>query len=452
MDNVYMGYAQEDITPIKEVQIVGYDARIDNTSKGILHNLIAQTLICKTSKETCCLITIDSLGFTVELTNILRKKVADALKTKPDKVMVCFSHTHAAPNAALEPEYYKCICEKVVVSAKYAVNNLFPVHAAWGIAENTIGMNRRGSEHPVDNRLGILKICDAEQGDLKVLVLRVTAHGNVLMPDNYFISPDYFGTTRDILESKYGCKIMMIQGASGNVRPKFRQENADFLEIHPAEAAKLRITEPMQKEYFNQSLKSLENMAYTIYQSVQKVIDDVSTHPIENLTMFSVNRPFHATVPTMEQAKFIADEAFEKAAIDGTGWLMEVEQLLNKNVKQQTATVEIQYFALDNGCICGIPNEAMTEIAVEVERKAHMPFIFFNGYTNGCSSYLPTAEEYDKGGYEVLWSNLLYYQYHGRVMSFNRDTAELLENDIVKHWKSFLSRNSIKKTNSDLSI
>lgn len=63
--------------------------------------------------------------------------------------------------------------------------------------------------------------------------------------------------------------------------------------------------------------------------------------------------------------------------------------------------------------------------------------VFFNGYTNGCTSYLPTAAEYDRGGYEVLWSNVLYYRYHGRVMPLNRDTAERLEDAAAKIWKGY---------------
>lgn len=432
--NVYMGFSQDDITPRHPVQIVGYDARPDNRSRGVLHHLIAQTLVCKTSKEVCCLIAIDSLGFTVELTNMLRKQVADALNTKPSQIMVCFSHTHAAPNAAIEPEYYQSVCIKITASAKRAAGNLFPVNAAWGKAENTFGVNRRGGEHPIDSRLGILKICDAAHNNLKVLLLRVTAHGNVLMPDNYLISSDYFGMTRAVLEKKYGCKVMLIQGAAGNVRPKFRQENADYLEIHPAEAAKMNISAAMQKEYFNQSMKALESMADAIDQSVENVIENMVAYPVKSVSMFSISSPFYADVPAMEQAKAIAGEALKKAAIDGADWLKEVERLLQEKVQQQSSNVEIQFFVVDNGCLCGVPNEVMSEIAVEIWKKAGTPYIFFNGYTNGCGSYLPTAEEYDKGGYEVLWSNLLYYQYHGRVMPFNRDTAEHLENKVVEYW------------------
>ena len=53
-------------------------------------------------------------------------------------------------------------------------------------------------------------------------------------------------------------------------------------------------------------------------------------------------------------------------------------------------------------------------------------------YTNGCNSYPPTTEEFKKGGFEVLWSLLLYFQYHGRVMPLKEDTADKLA-ETVSH-------------------
>jgi len=436
MDTVYMGYAQEDISPCKAVRLVGYDGRANNISKGILHSLIVQITVWKKAEEIFCLIAVDSLGFTVKLTDILRGRVAEVLDTGRDKVMVCFSHTHSAPNAAAEKEYYAFLCEKIISAVKRAEEVMIPVTVGWGIGDNNVGVNRRLAGGPVDGRLGILKICGAESGRLEALILRVTAHCNVLTADNYMISPDYFGTARDLLESKYGCRVIMIQGASGNVRPRFRQENADFLEIHPAEAAKGKISPALQKKYFVQSQESLDKMAEAVYLSVKKVIDGIRVGAVVNLSVFSVSYPFYAAVPSAERARSIAEEAFKEAAVDGTGWLAEVKRLSEEKIKRQSSDIEIQFFIVGAGCFCGVSCEAMSEIAVNMWKKTADPLVFFNGYTNGCGSYLPTAEEYDKGGYEVLWSNLLYYRYHGRVMPFNRDTAEKLENNIAGRWKN----------------
>ena len=437
MEPTYMGYEERIITPEKPVQMAGYDARIDNCSRGVMKDLKAQILVIKKNEERFCLITIDSLGFTVELTSFLRRKAAEILSAKMEQVMICFSHTHAAPNAAVEKEYYDFVCQSVLSGVKKADESMVSVYAGWGIAENTVGMNRRESDQPIDPRMGILKICGKDQEKIKVLVVRVTAHCNVLMPDNYLISPDYFGEAREALERRYGCNVMMVQGASGDVRPRYRQENADYLEIHPAEEHLMNNSVQMKERSDAQSQKALEDMAEAICKSLYPVINLIKTEPVSRVSMFSVKSSFYADVPALNRAGEIAAEAWEMGRIDGKGWLREVERLLNKGEKKQGAEIEIQFFAVNDGCLCGVPNEVMSDIAVNIWKKSNNPMLFFNGYTNGCSSYLPTAAEYDKGGFEVLWSNLLYYQYHGRVMPLNRDTAKRLEDEVVKAWKEF---------------
>lgn len=437
MDRTYMGYEECIITPDKPVQMAGYDARIDNWSRGVMKDLKAQILVIKKNEERFCLITIDSLGFTVALTSFLRMRVAEILTVRMEQVMICFSHTHAAPNAAVEQEYYDFVCQSILSGVKKAEESMVPVYAGWGIAENKVGINRRGSGQPIDPRMGILKICGEVEKKIKVLVVRVTAHCNVLMPDNYLISPDYFGEAREALERKYGCNVMMVQGASGDVRPRYRQENADYLEIHPAEVHLMNNSVQMKERSDAQSHKALKDMAEAICDSLQPAVDLIKPKPVSRISMFSVKESFYADVPELKRAGEIAAEAWEMGRIDGKGWLMEVERLLNQGEKKQRAEIEIQFFAVNDGCLCGVPSEVMSDIAVNIWKKSDNPILFFNGYTNGCSSYLPTAAEYDKGGFEVLWSNLLYYQYHGRVMPLNRDTAHQLEDEVVKAWKEY---------------
>jgi len=174
------------------------------------------------------------LGFTVELSYTLRGLVADKLNTTREK-MLRFSHTHSAPNAQ-NKEYYDFICNRILDAVSAAQKDTEPATAVWGIAKNDIGINRHSVNEPVDSRLGILKITSAVTSKMKVLLLRVTAHGNVLSSDNYLISSDCFGCTRELLEKKYKCNIMLVQGASGDMRPRYQQYNAEYLEIYSYEA------------------------------------------------------------------------------------------------------------------------------------------------------------------------------------------------------------------------
>lgn len=406
IDDALMGFAEVDITPAYNVQTIGFN-REDNLSRGVLHSLLAQVSIWQSGTGKCCLVAIDHIGFTSQNANLLRDRIAKKLCIGQENVMLCFSHTHSAPNTSLEPAYFHFLCEQVLQGVSKAERSLTPVTAAWGVATADIGVNRRNLQGVLDRRIGMLKVVDAATGRLRLLILRVAAHANVLQRDNYLISSDFIGITRRLLEEKYDCKVMITQGASGNVKPKY----GGSLE----------------------ALEALDKMAAGIAAAISTWVDKLTPRGIDRLTMFSGIAPCFADVPPMDQARSIAEEALRESRISGDKWLEEVARLHREGVKQQGAHIEVQYFVLNDGCLCGVADEVMCELAVDVTGSCNDSHIHFGGYTNGCDGYLPTAEEYDRGGYE-LHSYLLYYHYHGRVMPLNRDTAERLVRMVSEQW------------------
>ena len=154
-----MGYAEADITPVGPVETVGF-GREDNMSRGILKPLLAQVSLWEEGEQGC-LITIDSLGFTKELTDELRERVAKVLGILKAKVMICFSHCHSSPNADVEKEYYQIVCKKIETASLVARQKLCAVNVGWENACVDIGVNRRKGTEPLDKRAGVLKVCNA---------------------------------------------------------------------------------------------------------------------------------------------------------------------------------------------------------------------------------------------------------------------------------------------------
>lgn len=401
------GYAETDITPEKPIELIGFN-RDNNTSQGILDRLISQVVIVKKSLSISCIVTIDSIGFTIEDTNILREHIAVKLGINLDNVMICFSHTHAAPNNGKERDYFICVLKKVLDCVDEAIKTLTHIKAVWGHTEADIGINRRNDKGVLDRRIGILKIVDAHTEELMLILLRITAHANVLTRDNYLVSSDYFGKVRELLSQKYRCNVLVTQGASGNVEPKYKG-----------------------------TVDDLDRMSNDIVDAVSKIMGKLCPEDIERVGIFSEIESFHSEVPTIEKAKIIAEEAMKECMINGEDWLNEVNSLLKQNIRKQTSDIEIQYFILNNGCWCGIAEEAMSEIALNISSMTNDPQIYFSGYTNGCGGYLPTLEEHRLGGYEVLYSYLLYYKYHKRVMPLNNDTAKKISEKISKTWSYY---------------
>lgn len=60
------------------------------------------------------------------------------------------------------------------------------VSVGWDNAEVDIGVNRRESNVSLDKRAGILEASSLDRVDRKLLLIRVTAHCNVLKRDNFF--------------------------------------------------------------------------------------------------------------------------------------------------------------------------------------------------------------------------------------------------------------------------
>ena len=408
-----LGYAEADITPAGPTELVGF-YREDNRSKGVLKPLLAQAAVWE-DEERCCLITIDSIGFTKELSDRLRIMVGGLLGVTKEMVMLCFSHTHAAPDADMEPDYYNETCEKIRNAVLRAVKEMTPVTVGWENAFAHIGVNRRPVSKDTDDRVGVLKVCrtDGKPGDAPVLlILRVTAHGNVLKADNNMISPDYFGDTREVVGGKYHCPVMMIQGAAGSTAPIFFcSENT------PVDA---------RMEECIRSRSALTDMAETIADSVSKVFDKFGLHRGCNIRMYSKHIELTSDVPTLEEAGKVAKEAKEICGINDSGWMDKVVGLNAAGVHEQSEDVEMQYFSVGDWCLCGGPYEFMAGFALETERIRGNEFFYLNGYTNGCLLYFPTGDEFDAGGYEVFWSMLIYYKYIDRVYPFRRDAADIL--------------------------
>lgn len=420
-NTLMLGYEETDITQSYSVETIGF-GRQDEHSRGVLHNISAQVSIWMLIDEKCCLITIDHIGFSRKDSDLLRNEIGEILNISKEKVMLCFSHTHSAPNESIEQQYFKFLCDKVKKAAVSAMTKMVPVSAAWGNAVTSIGLNRRKDSHFLDDRIGILKICERGTNKLNLIILRLTAHANVLKADNYLISPDYFGTIRDLFQKKYNCPVMITQGASGNIAPKYFNSS-----LTPPDAC---------DERFIRSQTALEDMADIVLKDIDSVLSSLKVKTPKSLSMYSKNITLTSEVPSLERALEVSNEAKKFCGIDGTSWLAEVDRLLKNNIKEQHEEIEVQYFILDNGCFCGVANEIMCEFALKTSLLLNNEFFYFGGYTNGCTAYFPTEEEFDKGGFEVYWSLLIFFMYHGRVFPLKRNSATKLIKFAVENYNN----------------
>ncbi|MCL2772882.1 MAG: alkaline ceramidase [Oscillospiraceae bacterium] len=415
--NIYKAaFSQIDITPEFQTSLMGC-YRPDNRSQGILHRLYAQASLFQNDNETFCLIAIDSLGLTVQRAKILRLKIAELLNIDISHVMLNFSHTHSAPEptqyALNGDRYFAFLCEQIVSCAESANQNFSPCKIAWALTEANTGENRRPGCSVTDNRLGALLVSDADNEKPIVIIMRVATHNNVLMWQNYKISSDFIGVARERLQQFYGCPIMVLQGAAGNLSPV----GVDIMR--------------------GGNLDDLHRIA-GIFENAAKMLK-FELRNIENIQMFSKEITFISDVPSKSEAEKIAAAADETQAAAAAEWLKSCEELRNSGYMTQSFLAEINFFELNEGCFCGVAEEIFCELAIDAKERTNNPLLFLNGYTNGCTGYLATREEWHKGGYELFDSNFVYHKYHGHVMPYRDDTAEQIVDMVVGEWERIVN-------------
>lgn len=411
INNFKAAFAQADITPDFQVELIGC-YRKDSKSHGVLHPLYAQVLVLEFNKMNYCLIAIDSLGLTTALTDELRSIAAKQLGINKSCVMICFSHTHSAP-APLSPingeRYFRLMCDGVKKCVVEAFEKLKPCKAGWAMTNTEIGENRREGCTVVDNRLGALKITDSVTGSPIAVVSRITAHANILMQNNNMISSDYFGITREKSAKYFHCPVILIQGAAGNIKPN----GVDKI--------------------LGGTITDLDRISDILLSNVKQLKFDITE--VNDLKMYSRQFEYYSDIPTEEESKQIVNKAKELYSIDGFEWLKECDKLRKSGITVQVQKGNIQFFYLNGGCFCGVPEEIFCEISLEVSKQARAPYLFFNAYTNGCTGYLPNSEEWVKGGYETLYSYLQYYKFHGHVMPFRKDSGNRLIKLVLSEWE-----------------
>lgn len=284
-----LGYMEIDIAPDTPMPLIGF-SREDNMSQGVLKQLIAQVSVWE-SEERCCLICIDSIGFAKHLADSLRMRVGRVLNVSRDKVMLCFSHCHSAPDADNMLHYYEMVCNKIELAVERALFTIQPVLCGWSNVETEMGVNRREGNTSLDKRVGLLKVCEESKDKIRLLLVRVTAHCNVLKGDNYFISPDFFGTIRNVLQRKFDCPIMVIQGAAGNIAPKYFRYGEIPIDARGPEYIK-----------FN---TALEDVANIIYKNAVQKIGTVDAMSGLSAKMQSKDIELNSIVPSLEIAEQI---------------------------------------------------------------------------------------------------------------------------------------------------
>ncbi len=388
--------AKADITPTDLVELWGYLDR-SGPATGTRDPLYAKVLLLDDGSTRLAWVTLD-LGrvFGRESMDQVRDRVQKSARV----THVCFSasHTHSAPaiyesyENGTRPAWETAALDKIAAAIESAANNLEPARLGAGEGSVFIGHNRRFVQpdgtvkmlwrnatkmptHPVDPRVGVIRVDNASGKTLAVIV-NYACHPVVFGPDNLQYSADYPGAVAEVVEKAFGADSLcfFLQGASGDINPYYDKmkldEGADALMRETGRqlgAEALRVAKSISPGVPKTSeiQVSLENRRFK--------------HRYDKDRLLEYLRALQLPPSAIERF-----QAYLSAPMD----CVVTAVLLNREI-----------------ALMGMPGEPFVEFGLNFRDRAPAPHAFFAGYCNGHQAYFPTIRAAVEGGYGAAGLN-----------------------------------------------
>ncbi len=387
-----VGSARIDITPSLGIPMGGYWGRSGGAAE-IGDALYARAVVFQLGKRRCALVSLDLVSISAETVGRMRARISARTDLASHSVMVCASHTHSGPltlayrgMGSVDESYVDRVISAVVESVAQACSVCEEARLYYARPPVQIGQNRRLPLGPTVEHAHVLW-CEGAQGAIATL-FQYACHPVVLGADNLKISGDFVGEAARLIERESKGTAHFFNGACGDINP--RQTNADDSAVQSLGGELASAVLKARSEAQRLSDGQVNWHLHTV---------DLPLRPLKSLRKQSVILALkllgRATLKRRDRGAVNAARARLRWAFDARS-----EQ------GNQARTFSIQYIAVGPLVFMGFEGELFARYQLEIE-EAH-PEVVVCGLANGCIGYVPTADEYERGGYEVDEAHKVY--------------------------------------------
>jgi neutral ceramidase len=394
------------ITPPIGIGMTGFAGR--GPSEGVQDDLTATVLALSDGERSLALVALDLLYLPAGMVARVRGAVAKRTGLAPDVVQLLCSHTHYGPEVGSDAEppgedvaaYQEELTRKVAgaVGAAWAGRREARLSVATG--ECRIGVNRRerrpdgqlvlgqNPSGPCDRELHVGRLDSADGSPLATLVgfaCHPVSQGGRWTQ----LSADFPGRMRAAAEALTGSPCLFAQGAAGNINP-------------------------VQMEHSHEPARRLGTIlgaaVVQAYEEAQPETTDTVATLRADLGLPAMTFPdTEAGAAAVAALEADLQRLAESGAAAGSLWWCEHRlkraraMLASRETGQPLPPVpaEVSAFRIGPLAAVTVPGELFCEIGMRIKAASPLPYTLIAGYTNGSVGYLPTAEAYTEGGYEV---------------------------------------------------
>ena len=430
MNDLSIGYAEENITPELGISIAGY--YVPRFAKGYLSDLKAIALAVKSGNDTAIIVSLDTCEIFMSVIDKIKAAVKEKIGLSGDKLFISATHTHTGPN--LEPghgfnydekpvfEYVDFLVKQVANACEKALKDLKPAKMGYatGKAPDRIAYIRRykmkdGStmtcppindpniDHPLgtlDQRVNVLRF-DREGGE-SIVIMNYGLHADTV--NGELISSDWVGWTQSTLaKSLDGVKCLCVMGAQGDV---------GSTHVFPTDSdmndTEISFDNEMKSPGMARFVgRALAGTVLQVYDKVQYVDVD-SIKIIAEPCNVDMNVPDKKDLPLAHKYAELheqgRDDLIPYKAMELTTVVAEALRMVSLENSPKEKTMEMKGLRLGNIALVGIPGEPFTEVGEKIKALGGFDLIMPCALTNGYEGYFPSKSAFMEGGYEARTS------------------------------------------------
>lgn len=435
------GVSEADITPPIGIAHGGWGAQAHERAAGIDLPLTVTALALSDDEQTTVIVDIDTCWLWGEHASEARKAVMELTGLPESAIRLSYTHTHSGPIHGREGSwiaagsemlqgYTENVRRCIAGAAWSALKVMQPVRIAAQSGSSSISVNRRYSR-PEDGAVVVGRNWEGIR-DPEVIVLRLdtmdgaplaavvnfACHPITVGPDNDLVTPDYPGVVKRIVKEATGSTCLFLQGAAGDVGPvrgvardgvnQYKRLGA----ILGHESARLWWeAEPAPTtEHYLGTLESGAPLA--IYEDRLQVPVDLPLRVAKT----QVNLPIKEIGDPEVLAAALAEHTAELERLRSTGGSEEAIRTATMLAKRASMRadlsrnlagtdswpVEMHAIAIgDEIALIGMAAEPFSAIGLAIKEQSPFASTLVSGYTGVGWAYLPTADAYPMGGYEV---------------------------------------------------
>ena len=412
------GFGMTNITPTDAVNMAGYGDHDTRLSDGYVSYLETRVVAIMDENGDKMLFIVTDISFAYDAVGKQTiAKISKKLDIPEDHIVLCGTHTHNSVATWVTSnsgtvQFNNKYVEGCLKAAEAAVEDLKPAEVCVGSAmtenlnfvrryfmddgslagDGTYGTGTTIVAHETEADREVQMVKFVREGGKDILITQFQAHPH-LEGKLTSLSADTIGGIRNSIEKSLDVHSLHFQGAAGNLNSSSRIEGE---------------TQTKNRNEYGDLFAAFVAKEYDAMTKVQ-------TGPIKVTTMTYVGDANHSMdhllMPASDvMAKFNGgmsiDDCTKYAKELGLNSFYHARNIVNHAKKGQTYEMSLAAFSFGDVAGIMVPYEMFDTNGMQIKESSPFAKTIIAGYAYpGHQGYVPTADAWTRGGYEVETSN-----------------------------------------------